>query len=76
MSEIIERLLSGAGPCASPVVLLSATLTAQKRKRLVEALRRRDGNGRRRVSADHAGARREGDGDPRGRLRKAGRVPI
>ena len=37
MSEIIERLLEWCRALRVPVVLLSATLTAQKRKRLVEA---------------------------------------
>ena len=37
MSEIIERLLEWCQALRIPVVLLSATLTAQKRKRLVEA---------------------------------------
>ena len=37
MSEIIERLLEWCHALRIPVVLLSATLTTQKRKRLVEA---------------------------------------
>ena len=76
MSEIIERLLEWCQALRIPVVLLSATLTAQKRKRLVEAYGGTLETVGDALSADHPGARREGAGAPRRRLHKAGRVPL